>query len=958
MKITKKAIAVLLSLLIIAAVMPIPVFAAGAVEYSNDGSVYKTAASVADAFSKVGADGFVKLNDNVTSDSTVTVDKDVTLFGNGYTVTRAAGFDGAMFEFTYSSGSAPKAMFFNTTIDGNRTAGNANGPLLRINGGHVVLTAVSLINNVNNESWNNNPPAMYSCYGGAASVGTTNGVLDATLTFDSASKIINCSAGVAGAVIIWKNAEVVSNGANIKACSALYGDGGAVSLVSQGAKFTMNGGSITDCYSKGWGGAVCNEIGTLTLRDAVIKNNYVYSGGLGGGVFANQYKADGTNDAKIILSGSCVITDNYSVANDGTHNASNLYIYTKDAGNDIPEITLADDYAPDASVSITVDDASVSPDDFLAGDLSKINNNLVSDNDGYFYRYDSSTGKTEYKQGTKITLNAAGGTCDSKYVYTDTVYGALPKPYKVNYTFAGWYTASVGGDEIKADTPITSDSSRTVYAHWNIAEITFVKNGKTYGAATLNEAVEESQDGSIITLYKNTAIGETVVLDKNVAIKSASDANISTVSRAVGFKGKMFECGKNNTAVNSVSLSNIIIDGSYVYPASTAEDDKVAVDCGNVFTVYNSNVTASGVTIKNNYTTGFGSAILLGKDGASERPSFSLENGSIEACTAGNGGAVCVFAGTFDLKDSKISSCYSSGDAGAISLVRGSASCNITNGVIVGCSSKGWGGAINLEDGTLNINSAEITGNYVTSANGIGGGVLVCQYSGHTTQFNISGLINITGNTNGKPDDKNSFEENIYFVGSEFGSSGAKITVAGAVDLNSEIGISSEDGFADGKAVDCIGVASTVPASSVTGIFSTDKDKLYIFPQGNGFAAWEAFKVTLDANKSTCDVPYIIVQSDAFIGTLPTPAARDGFTFAGWFDSPKYGTGNQYTETSTISEDITLYAQWSNDNALDMNPLAVIGRFFTRLGEIMRIVFNFLKNLLTGGGIDDIITEK
>jgi len=954
MKITKKAIAVLLSLLMLAAVMPIPVFAAGAVEYSDNGTVYKSAATVADAFSAVSDGGFVKLNDNVTTASTATVDKNVTLFGNGYTITRAEGFTGSMFEFTYSGSSVPKALFFNTILDGNRSAGDAMGPLLRIKGGHVGLTAVSLINNVNNESWDDATPAPYACYGGAASVGTMNGEFTAELTLDSASKIINCASGVAGAIIVWKNGDVVSNGASIKACSAIYGDGGAVGLVREGAKFTMNGGSITDCYSKGWGGAICNEIGTLTLRNAVIKNNYVYGGGLGGGVFANQYKADGTNESKIILSGSCVITDNYSVANDGTHTASNLYIYTKNSGNDIPEITLADDYAADANVSLTVDDDTVTPDKFLTGDLSTINNNLVSDNDGYFYSYDSSTGKTEYKQGTKITLNAAGGTCDNKYVYVDTVYGKLPKPYKPNYSFAGWYTASVGGDEITADTPVTSTSPRTVYAHWNIAEITYVKNGKTYGAMTLSEAVEESQDGSIITLYKNTSVSETIVINKNIAIKSSSEANVFTVSRAEGFKDAMFVFGDGTSSVNNINLSNVIFDGSYVYPAGTAEDDKLAVHCGSVFEVYNSAVTASAVTVKNNYSTGFGGAILLGKDGSSDKPSFSMSNGSvIEACTAGNGGAVCVFSGTFDLKDSRISSCYSTGDGGAISLVRGSATCNITNSAIVGCTSKGWGGAVNLEDGILNINSAEITGNSVSGSSGLGGGVLVCQYSGHTTEFNVSGLVNITGNMNAKN------EENVYFVGSSAGSSGAKITVAGTLDPNSEIGLSSETGFADGKAVDCIAVAAGVPANSVTGVFCTDKDKLYIFPQGSGFAAWEAYKVTLDANKSTCDVPYIIVQSDAFIGTLPTPAARDGFTFAGWFDSPTYGTGNQYTETSTVSEDITLYAQWSNDNALDMNPLAVIGRFFTRLGEIMRIVFNFLKNLFTGsGGLDDIVTEK
>ncbi len=945
MKITKKALAILLSILMLAAVMPIAASAAGAIEYSADGVNYTSASTLADAFASVSDSGFVRLNDNITTSSVVTVDKNVTFFGNGFTVTRASDFTGSMFEFTYSGSSVPKALFFNAVLDGNRSSLDAKGSILRIKGGHVSLTAVSLINNVNNEDWDNNTPAPYTCYGGAASVGTITGELTAELILDSSSKIANCASGVAGGIIVWKNADVVSNGANFKSCSSLYGDGGAVSLVREGAKFTMNGGSITDCYSKGWGGAICNEIGTLTLKDAVIKNNYVYGGGIGGGVFANQYKADGTNESNIILSGSCVITDNYSLADDGvTQTASNLYVYTKSSGNDIPKITVADDFESSANVSITVDDSSVNANDFLTGDLSKINNNLVSDTEGYFYSYDAETGSADCKQGTKITLNASGGTCANKFVYADSVYGDLPKPYKVNYAFAGWYTASVGGTQITSDTPITSESPRTIYAHWNIAEITYVKNGKTYGAMTLNEAVEEAPDGGIITLYKNTSISDTVVINKNIAIKSATDANINTVSRAEGFKGTMFAFGTSVTAANNVTFTNLVLDGAYVYPASTAEEDKLAVSCSGVIENAGSYAEFSGVTIKNNYSNADFGAVNINSSSAA----LAMDSCVIDSCTALNGGAVNLTSGKLTISNSEIKSCYASSDGGAIIINGDSAECTLINDTISGCSARNNGGAIYLEKGSLTVNSVQMSGNYVLSG-GKGGAITVAQ----STAFNLRGLANISGNYCGKPGEASSKEQNIYFIGN------SNVTISGALDVNSQIGISSDSDFSDGKTITCIDIASGVDSSSVTGIFYTDGQKLYVFPQGSGFAVWEAYKVTLDPNKSTCDVPYIIVQSDAFLGTLPVPAAREGFTFAGWFDSPKYGTGTQYTETSAIDSDITLYAQWSNDNALDSNPLAVIGRFFTRLGEIMKAVFNFLQNLFSGhGGIDDLVTTK
>ncbi|MBO4824535.1 MAG: InlB B-repeat-containing protein [Lachnospiraceae bacterium] len=77
----------------------------------------------------------------------------------------------------------------------------------------------------------------------------------------------------------------------------------------------------------------------------------------------------------------------------------------------------------------------------------------------------------------KVTLNGNGGTVSPSFmnVEYDARYdknGALPVPTRTNYTFAGWYTAAAGGNEITGSTVVNTEMAHTLYAHWKGVEST------------------------------------------------------------------------------------------------------------------------------------------------------------------------------------------------------------------------------------------------------------------------------------------------------------------------------------------------------------------------------------------------------------------------------------------------------------------------------------------------------
>lgn len=89
-----------------------------------------------------------------------------------------------------------------------------------------------------------------------------------------------------------------------------------------------------------------------------------------------------------------------------------------------------------------------------------------------------------------VKFNANGGTCTtaSKSVTYNSNYGTLPTPTRTGYTFAGWFTAPTGGDQITSDTKVTIINDTTLYAHWKGLQykVTFSPNGGTCSTTAKN----------------------------------------------------------------------------------------------------------------------------------------------------------------------------------------------------------------------------------------------------------------------------------------------------------------------------------------------------------------------------------------------------------------------------------------------------------------------------------------
>ena len=70
--------------------------------------------------------------------------------------------------------------------------------------------------------------------------------------------------------------------------------------------------------------------------------------------------------------------------------------------------------------------------------------------------------------------NYEGGAESDKEVIYDSVYGILPVPTRVGYTFDGWY---LNDELVNAATQVTTADNHTLTAHWTAIEYTIVYNG-------------------------------------------------------------------------------------------------------------------------------------------------------------------------------------------------------------------------------------------------------------------------------------------------------------------------------------------------------------------------------------------------------------------------------------------------------------------------------------------------
>ena len=111
-------------------------------------------------------------------------------------------------------------------------------------------------------------------------------------------------------------------------------------------------------------------------------------------------------------------------------------------------------------------------------------------------------------------------------------------------------------------------------------------------------------------------------------------------------------------------------------------------------------------------------------------------------------------------------------------------------------------------------------------------------------------------------------------------------------------------------------------------------------------AQWTAnanVTVTFDANGGTLTgASSVEVQGGLSLGTeMPTAPTRDGFTFVGWFTVSAATGGYEFTNTTPVEENITVFARWTD------NDLATV-TFNPGLGSIEGYVANATRSVAEG----------
>ena len=102
--------------------------------------------------------------------------------------------------------------------------------------------------------------------------------------------------------------------------------------------------------------------------------------------------------------------------------------------------------------------------------------------DGYFVRFTEgfslylTAAYTANTYTVKFDLDYEGSTgnpSNIKVTY-DSVYGDLPVPTRVGYTFDGWFTEQEGGTQITANDVVKITADQTLFAHWTAIEYKIV----------------------------------------------------------------------------------------------------------------------------------------------------------------------------------------------------------------------------------------------------------------------------------------------------------------------------------------------------------------------------------------------------------------------------------------------------------------------------------------------------
>lgn len=442
----------------------------------------------------------------------------------------------------------------------------------------------------------------------------------------------------------------------------------------------------------------------------------------------------------------------------------------------------------------------------------------------------------------------------------------------------------------------------------------FTSAGVRKGSGTLAQAADNAPSFGTVRLLKNVEnLTETVTFKRNLTL----DGDGYSIIRGQDLSKSMIEISGGV----KLTLTNVTLNGN----GKTSGESAVIVSAGSL-------VLENGAKIVNNIAAENGGAVTVtvDKETVGTRV-LSLQPGSeISGCKSQNGGAVFLDNNAqLTNAGGVIKSCSSTESGGAVYAAAGS-SFKMYGGEITGCSAGTLGSAVYSEANS----DAEITGGKIYANNASGFGAVYVAAPGTLT---VGGDAYIYENTK-----SGGIRSNVYLP------TKSRINIEPAFGNAAKVGVTREG---DLKVGDVLSAFLTYDSKDeLTGYLYNDADELTFVANSDGtLDLRSAVKVTFDPGNGTCPVGSKIYAAGLPYGSLPSPDPREDFEFLGWFGAD----GAEVTASTVCPSDVTdvvLTAKWKNLYEQDSSPFAVIGRFFQRVAEVMRIVFSFLESLFMGTG--------
>lgn len=583
-----------------------------------------------------------------------------------------------------------------------------------------------------------------------------------------------------------KNTEFLNNYTNNSGSStfgggAIYNASTGVLQISNGSLFSENGTDASDIVNTGYGGAIYNNGGTVTITDSYFTDNKtLYSGGA-------IYNASGTLNIKASAAGTTYFGRN--IAN-SVSNAIHLVAGTLNFNTGVGGVIKSDDKITSAARDTNIININSNAVDAALTTGSVIFNNTVSD-------------ATVNLASGKLFLGEFGNTVTNNYlsnVALTQTGGLLSLANNNASDVISLSSFNANGGLLTFDTDLSTGATDSITATTasgtvNLLGINVIAEGATTNINLFDTASPTLAAGTTTTFTNN---------NKNEFTQDGA-GGYNVVSTALGQSGlnEAVESTLTNrtfSATDNVTLVKAL--------GAVATDNSVLTVFGNGHNITGTSLTTPAITTNSTQALNIIGVGSLNGDGtvATSWNGFS-----------GVDGAAISNVGTLSILNSVFSANHSSNFGGFLYNNTGSA----VNSTIYGSTfannySSNGGGAIYNNSGILTIVDTDFKSNYTVNSSKYGGAIFneasgtLKIGSGTTFTHNGYNASNaVLTDWAGAIFNRTNSATTSTITGATFNDNAA-INYAGAIDSNQGILIISDTDFSGNYTTSGTGIAGAI----------------------------------------------------------------------------------------------------------------------------------------------------